>query len=143
LLFGSKPGVAERVAKRFGVEHVLALDGYGYKAEEVVAKCRELDFVPDIALVALGGLLQFQVTRLINEELKPQITVACGGSFDVLSGDVPRAPGWMQRVGLEWAFRVGRQPARIGRLGGVVRGLFLARQAISVADSKKAISVSL
>jgi N-acetylglucosaminyldiphosphoundecaprenol N-acetyl-beta-D-mannosaminyltransferase len=139
LLFGAKPGVAARLAERYGLENVLVFDGYSATVDEVILKCREQEFSPDVALVAMGGLLQFQVTKVINRELKPHITVACGGSFDVLSGDIPRAPGWMQSVGLEWAFRVALQPARISRLGGVLRGLFLARQVIAVEDCRKKI----
>jgi N-acetylglucosaminyldiphosphoundecaprenol N-acetyl-beta-D-mannosaminyltransferase len=139
LLFGAKPGVAARLAERYGLENAMVFDGYSAAVDEVIQKCREQNFFPDVALVAMGGLLQFQVTKVINKELEPRITVACGGSFDVLSGDIPRAPGWMQRVGLEWAFRVALQPARISRLGGVMRGLFLARQVIVVEGCRKKI----
>jgi N-acetylglucosaminyldiphosphoundecaprenol N-acetyl-beta-D-mannosaminyltransferase len=39
-----------------------------------------------------------------------------GGSFDVISGNLPRAPLWMQRNGLEWLYRVLLEPRRIVRL---------------------------
>ena len=39
-----------------------------------------------------------------------------GGSFDYLTGRVPRAPAWMRSAGLEWLFRLGRQPWRLKRM---------------------------
>jgi len=39
-----------------------------------------------------------------------------GGAFDYLTGRVPRAPAWMRRAGLEWLFRLIRQPWRIRRM---------------------------
>jgi len=39
-----------------------------------------------------------------------------GGAFDYLTGRVPRAPAWMRKAGLEWLFRLGRQPWRLRRM---------------------------
>ena len=41
---------------------------------------------------------------------------ALGGSFDVLAGNIPRAPEWMQRNRLEWLYRLYLEPQRIGRM---------------------------
>ncbi|MDQ3186387.1 MAG: WecB/TagA/CpsF family glycosyltransferase [Pseudomonadota bacterium] len=43
------------------------------------------------------------------------VMVCVGGAFDVHSGVVPRAPGWMRRSGLEWAYRLSREPRRMWR----------------------------
>jgi N-acetylglucosaminyldiphosphoundecaprenol N-acetyl-beta-D-mannosaminyltransferase len=41
------------------------------------------------------------------------VAVGVGGSFDVLAGKVRRAPRWLQRVGLEWLFRMAQEPRRL------------------------------
>jgi N-acetylglucosaminyldiphosphoundecaprenol N-acetyl-beta-D-mannosaminyltransferase len=40
------------------------------------------------------------------------VAIGVGGVFDYLAGEVPRAPRWMRRLGLEWLYRLGRQPRR-------------------------------
>jgi len=143
LLYGAKPGVAQRVAEHFALEDYLALDGYSSKCEEVVKTCQTQNFRPDVILVALGGLMQFEASSILQEKLSPRVTVACGGSFDVLSGDVERAPKWMQNLGFEWAFRVAKQPERVWRLPGVIKGLFLAKNMIGVEDCRRSITFSI
>jgi N-acetylglucosaminyldiphosphoundecaprenol N-acetyl-beta-D-mannosaminyltransferase len=44
------------------------------------------------------------------------MAMGVGGAFDFIAGVVPRAPLWMQRMGLEWLFRLARQPRRIVRM---------------------------
>ncbi len=40
------------------------------------------------------------------------VSIGVGGTFDVLAGRVPRAPHWMQRIGLEWLYRASRERRR-------------------------------
>lgn len=69
---------------------------------------------PDIVFVAMGSPKQ---EELIEEMLRahPAVYQGLGGSFDVYVGAVKRAPEWWVRHNLEWAYRLVRQPARIGR----------------------------
>lgn len=46
------------------------------------------------------------------EKLQAKILMGVGGSFDVVSGNLKRAPLWMQRAGLEWLYRVVREPGK-------------------------------
>jgi len=57
-----------------------------------------------------------------NLSLMPGIKVAIGigGTFDFLSGQIKRAPKWMRNLGLEWLFRLIKQPSRIGRIWNAV-----------------------
>lgn len=48
------------------------------------------------------------------EQLAVNLGMGVGGSFDVLSGRIPRAPLWMQRIGMEWFFRLMKEPRRLG-----------------------------
>ena len=51
-----------------------------------------------------------------------RMAIGCGGAFAMLAGSLPRAPGWMQRVGLEWLWRLWLEPKRIGR---ILRAVFV------------------
>jgi N-acetylglucosaminyldiphosphoundecaprenol N-acetyl-beta-D-mannosaminyltransferase len=47
--------------------------------------------------------------------LKVNVAVAEGGSFSFISGATSRAPRWLRRMGLEWLYRLARQPWRLRR----------------------------
>lgn len=51
-----------------------------------------------------------------KEELGPVVGMGIGGVFDIMAGRLQRAPLWMQRHRLEWAYRLFLQPSRIGRM---------------------------
>ena len=58
------------------------------------------------------------------EELPCKYYMGVGGSFDVFAGNVKRAPKWMIKLGLEWLYRVSKQPWRIKRLGAIPKFLW-------------------
>ena len=68
----------------------------------------------NIVWVGLGTPKQdYEVARIASA--LPVVTIAVGAAFDFLSGTKPQAPRWMQRSGLEWAFRLSREPRRLMR----------------------------
>lgn len=69
----------------------------------------------DILLVAYGAPAQDLWIARNRERLNPRMAMGVGGAFDFIAGMVPRAPLWMQRAGLEWLFRLTRQPWRAKR----------------------------
>lgn len=75
----------------------------------------------EILLVGFGAPAQ---ENWISENLPkmPKIKVAMGvgGTFDFISGTMPRAPRWMRQIGLEWLFRLYKQPKRIKRIFNAV-----------------------
>jgi N-acetylglucosaminyldiphosphoundecaprenol N-acetyl-beta-D-mannosaminyltransferase len=75
------------------------------------------DLSPDILFVALG---QGKQEKFIHELLKDipslKIAVGVGGAFDMISGLRPRAPLFLRKIGLEWAWRVCVEPSRMGRI---------------------------
>lgn len=91
-------------------------NGY-FSAEEeaeVVAEVRAAK--PDILWVGLGfPNEQAFVSRNIDNLRGVGVVKTSGGLFDFLSGKNRRAPTWMQKVGLEWAFRTCLEPRRLGR----------------------------
>lgn len=80
---------------------------------ELVAAVRAAQ--PDLLFVALGAPRQDMWIRAHLEELAVPVCIGVGGTFDVLSGRLARAPRWMQRSGLEWLFRLGQEPGRLWR----------------------------
>jgi len=70
---------------------------------------------PDIVLVGLGSPKQEQIIRALRAELPRAWMIGVGMTFSFVAGTVSRAPGWMQRTGLEWCWRLGQEPRRLGR----------------------------
>lgn len=68
---------------------------------------------PSILLVALGAPRQELFIDRHIRSLDVPVAIGVGGSFEVLAGRVPRAPRWIQSLGLEWAHRWLREPVRL------------------------------
>lgn len=72
---------------------------------------------PDILFVAFGhGKQEKWIAQNLRDLPSVKIAVGVGGAFDFISGYVRRAPKWMRRIGLEWVWRLMREPRRIGRI---------------------------
>lgn len=114
---GGKPGVAEkaktRVEQDFGLKVVGWGDGYFKDDEAVIAEISASG--ADIVLVGLGFPRQEFWANAHKHRLGAKIVMGVGGSFDGISGEVRRAPKIFQKVGLEWFYRLLRQPKRIWR----------------------------
>ncbi|MFQ6090675.1 MAG: WecB/TagA/CpsF family glycosyltransferase, partial [Candidatus Bipolaricaulia bacterium] len=142
-LLGARPGVAqkakERLEKRFpGVRIVGTHHGFFADDRQVISKingCR-----PDILLVGLGVPRQELWMMENKERLEVKILIGVGGSFDVLSGRLPRAPLALQRLGLEWLYRLFLQPWRARRVLAIpaflLRILLLGLTQSSFASTK-------
>jgi N-acetylglucosaminyldiphosphoundecaprenol N-acetyl-beta-D-mannosaminyltransferase len=83
-------------------------------AEELALEQRLLDLQPDIVWVGLGTPKQDTFIHHFRHRA-PSTFVAVGAAFDFISGAKRRAPVWMQKRGLEWAYRLAREPLRLGR----------------------------
>jgi len=84
------------------------------------------DKKPDIVFVAMGSPKQ----ELLMEEMQqvhPVLYQGLGGSFDVYTGNVDRAPQWWVKNNLEWAYRLIKQPSRIKRQIHLVRFMYLLK----------------
>lgn len=117
-LLGAKPGVAERAAERIAAEYpqvtVLGCSD-GYFADEAALWERIRTARPDLLLVCLGTPRQelFMARHAGDEAVG--LMAGLGGTLDVLSGDVPRAPDFFIRHKAEWLWRLLREPKRIKR----------------------------
>lgn len=112
-LLGGREGVAEGAAAALTARHPdLVVAGAAAEASpEAVAATS-----PDLVLVAYGQPAQELWIRRHAAVLPARVAIGVGGTFDYLAGRVPRAPEWMRRRGLEWLFRLVRQPWRARRM---------------------------
>lgn len=81
---------------------------------------------PDVLFVAYGAPQQDKWIRRNLHRVRVPVCMGVGGSFDFIAGIVPRAPPWAQRLSLEWAYRLWRQPWRAKRIFTAVVGFPLA-----------------
>ncbi len=88
-------------------------NGYDYEKEFIAEKIKESE--SDIILVALGTPRQEIFIQSFYDELDKGICVGIGGSIDVLSGHVQRAPEWFINHNLEWLYRITSEPKRLKR----------------------------
>ncbi len=122
-LLGAAPGVAEQAAMKLdamfpGVRIVGVYappEGEFSDTENahMVSMVREAR--PDALFVALGAPKQDIWIAAHRDELGVPLCAGIGGVFNFLSGRTRRAPLWMQRAGLEWAFRLLQEPSRLWR----------------------------
>jgi len=120
-LLGSAPGVAELAGQKMqekfpGLKLAGVQDGY-FKPENeqtILEKIKQTQ--PDILLVALGFPRQEKWIKKNLASLGIPVAVGVGGTLDVLSGKVVRAPLWMQKSNLEWLYRLSKEPQRALRM---------------------------
>jgi N-acetylglucosaminyldiphosphoundecaprenol N-acetyl-beta-D-mannosaminyltransferase len=120
-LLGAAPGVADAAAdflrSRLPQIRVAGThDGYFDPADEPYLLRRLSDAGARLVLVAFGSPRQEAWVHRHRRSLPPGLYVGVGGSFDVWSGSLQRAPVFVRRWGLEWLFRLVQQPARIRRM---------------------------
>lgn len=133
--FGAASGIAEAARdKLFAMAPGLKVAGCrnGYfkeeESEDIIAEINNSG--ADMLFAALGAPKQEKWLAKYRAQLKPQVLMGVGGSFDVLAGKMERAPLWMQKASLEWLFRLYKQPSRIGRM------IVLPQFVIKVLQSK-------
>jgi N-acetylglucosaminyldiphosphoundecaprenol N-acetyl-beta-D-mannosaminyltransferase len=68
---------------------------------------------PDLVLVGLGSPKQELFIHAVARDLAPAVLLGVGASIDFLAGAVPRAPAWVSSHGLEWLYRLTREPKRL------------------------------
>jgi N-acetylglucosaminyldiphosphoundecaprenol N-acetyl-beta-D-mannosaminyltransferase len=123
-LFGGREDVVKKTAEQLG-DSVVDYE-HGYQDEKKVVD--KINLVkPDILLVGLGSPKQ---EKFIYENLKKmpsvKLAIGVGGAFDFISGHVKRAPRILQKIGLEWLWRLALEPKRIKRIyNGVFKLGFL------------------
>jgi N-acetylglucosaminyldiphosphoundecaprenol N-acetyl-beta-D-mannosaminyltransferase len=116
-LLGAAPGVAEQTARLLeaqnpGLRIAGVYAGSPAEAEAPDIVQRVAAARPDVLLVAYGAPAQDLWIARHGVELDVPVMMGVGGAFDHIAGVQRRAPGWVQRVHLEWLFRLVTQPWR-------------------------------
>lgn len=120
-LLGAAEGVADRAAAALRARYpglIIAGTFAGSpRPEDAPAILERLHQArPDLLFVAYGAPQQDLWIARHQPELRIPIAMGVGGAFDFIAGVVPRAPRWMREAGLEWLYRLIRQPWRWRRM---------------------------
>ena len=118
-LLGAKPEVIQKTVENLRIEFpdikiVFIKDGYFEDEQKVLNEITALK--PDLLLTALGSPKQEIFNKQIKTVLPQTLSIGVGGSFDVWSGIVKRAPFIWQKLGLEWLYRTIKEPERCKRI---------------------------
>lgn len=120
-LFGGKPGVAEEakenLLKKYPSLNIVGMRNGYFKPEDEAQIAEEINKSgADIVFVCLGAPKQEQWIDRHKDELNVKVAMGIGGSLDVFAGRVERAPEFFCKTGLEWFYRLCKEPWRIGRM---------------------------
>jgi len=132
-LFGAKPGVAEKMKKKLEEKYtnlniVGIRSGYFDWDRDSSSIVQEInDSQANILLVAFGVPLQEKWISENFAKLKPNVLMGVGGLFDFYSGQMKRAPKWMREIGMEWFFRLIKEPKRMWKRYIIGNPLFIYR----------------
>ena len=123
-LLGGPPGVAvsaaRRLVERYPKLRVCGVEAPPYGFEESAAgrarvRRRVVAAAPGLVFVGLGFPRQDVLITQLRREVPGAWFVGCGAAISFAAGVVPRAPRWVRRAGLEWAFRLVGEPGRLAR----------------------------
>jgi N-acetylglucosaminyldiphosphoundecaprenol N-acetyl-beta-D-mannosaminyltransferase len=117
-LLGASPGVAEQAGKRLQEQYPglqIAGTHHGYfSAEENEGIVRKIHAArPVFLFVAMGCPKQEQWIAENLAELQVPVCIGIGGTLEIVTGRLKRAPKWMQSAGLEWFYRLIQEPGRL------------------------------
>lgn len=118
-LLGAKPGVSEEAGRRILERYPnLTLCGTqdGYFKDEEAALLKVAAARPDLLFVCLGAPKQEKWMARWGRHTGARLAIGLGGALDVFAGSVERAPESWRKLGLEWAYRLKKEPKRIGRM---------------------------
>lgn len=115
---GARQEIIEKVVEVYSMRYPkLKISGRrnGYwnaeKEKEVVRKIKEAK--PDILFFAMSSPKKEIFLKEYLDEMGVPFVMGVGGAFDIIAGKTKRAPEWMQRIGMEWLFRVIQEPRRL------------------------------
>lgn len=133
--YGGAPGVAEelkaRLEKQFPGMRVVGTYTPPFRAlnseedrelVEIVTRAK-----PDLFWVGLSTPKQERFMAAYLPNLETRLMIGVGAAFDFYAGKVKQAPRWIQRSGLEWAFRVWQEPGRLWKRYARNNPLFVGR----------------
>lgn len=143
-ILGSAPGVAALAAEKLAAKHpglTIAGTQHGYFSQEGISEeeiAAQINAArPDVLFVAFGIPKQEKFIAKHMAAMNVPVSVGVGGSFDVYSEKLKRAPIYIQRSGMEWLYRVWQEPSRWKRMSYVPRFMVLAIKVWLFGDRSK------
>lgn len=117
-LLGAKQEVVEKTKEVLEERHpklnIVGIKNGYFKDEAWKDISKELKKIkPDFVFVGITSPKKEYLIEFLQNDGNNSVFMGVGGSFDVISGNIPRAPKWMQKVNLEWLFRVIQEPKRL------------------------------
>lgn len=121
---GAAPGVAELAAEKLRLKHpgcniVGARHGYFPADSDDLVAQEVATFKPDFLFVAMGIPRQEKFIVATMKTINASVAMGVGGSFDVFSGRTKRAPKMIQKIKMEWAWRLLLNPKKIGKVAAL------------------------
>jgi N-acetylglucosaminyldiphosphoundecaprenol N-acetyl-beta-D-mannosaminyltransferase len=143
--YGGGPDVAEKLCvemrRRFAGLEVVGLHEPPFASLDELCTPAAAEMInaakPDIVWVGLSSPKQDRWMARMRPQLDAPILIGVGAAFDFLSGTVRQAPRWMQRSGLEWAFRLATDPRRLWRRYLIDNPWFLWDVALQLTGIRK------
>lgn len=117
-LLGARQEVVEKTAETLRQQHpklqiVGVRNGY-FKQEDWPAVSQELkNAEPDFVFVGITSPLKEYLVEFLQADGHRCVFMGVGGSFDVISGNISRAPKWIQKINMEWMYRLMQEPKRL------------------------------
>jgi N-acetylglucosaminyldiphosphoundecaprenol N-acetyl-beta-D-mannosaminyltransferase len=132
---GSAPRAALAIAQRYPKARVIGTYCPPHVVFETSAEQENIRRIvrhaaPDVLLVALGAPKQEVWIAQNKDCLGVPVSIGVGGAFEMAAGMKQRAPGWIQRVGLEWLYRFAQEPRRLFRRYWLNDAPYLLRTAV-------------
>lgn len=139
LLYGSTPSVLSLLERRvmrafpkLNLAKSISPPFGSVSKEEDAALCEQIRSAhPDLVLVALGAPRQ-EIWMREHRDSLDAFLIGVGAAFEYNAGLIVRAPVWMQRLGLEWLYRLLQQPSRVGRRFATTLPVFACRVALTM-----------
>ncbi|MDX1536222.1 WecB/TagA/CpsF family glycosyltransferase [Arsukibacterium sp.] len=124
-IIGARPEVLNQTREKLlaaGTKLVGAVDGYFSDEAALITQLQHAN--PRIVSVAMGSPRQELLIQRLQQAHPDCFYMGVGGTYDVYTGNVKRAPALWCKLNLEWAYRLVLQPSRIGRQLGLMRYLW-------------------
>ncbi|MBN9503902.1 MAG: glycosyltransferase [Armatimonadetes bacterium 55-13] len=127
---GAAPGVAELAAEKMRLKHpgcniVGARHGFFPADSDAIIAQEVAETQPDFLFVAMGIPRQEKFIKATEGIINASVSMGVGGSFDVFSGKVRRAPKFFQALHLEWLWRLLQNPKKIAKVKNLPKFVWL------------------
>lgn len=128
--FGAKEEIVQTVVKNYSKKYSSSIiagyrNGYFSKDDEATIAGEIKKSGANIVFIGISSPLKEQFVHQYKNRMGSNLLMGVGGSFDVVSGNISRAPLWMQKAGLEWFYRFLQEPRRMWKRYLYTNSMFL------------------